>query len=220
MEILPKSGEIIILYSWRIYCIWVLMPRIDPTLWILDRERAYKRMIRDQYIGYLDPGVRDILEDIFRIDGYYPTSSCIGRIVAIDALTPWRRRDSHIILKKHSEIEEKEVVSLLEIPVLATLWLITSGPIFHIMARTPRHALILLRRAREAGFKHSGLLASSRRGYLVELVTGIWIDIPLKVSDRVLVSRSEIGSIVYIVNNALREGRERLSALRRALKSL
>ena len=195
-------------------------PMIDPSIWARDREGAYRRMIRDLYIGYLDPGVRDILEDLFRIDEYYPTSSCIGRILAIDALTPWRRRDSHVVMKKHSEIRVEELEELLEIPVINILWLIASGPIFHIMARTPRHALTLLKKAREAGFKHSGLLASSRRGYLVELVTGIWIDIPIKTADRILINRSEIKPIVDILNNALREGRERLSSLKKILKEL
>ncbi len=197
-----------------------MAPGVDPKIWASERDKAYRRMARDHYIGYLDPGVREILEAIFSIEGYYPTSSCIGRVVAVDAPTPWGRRDSHIVFKKHSEITAREVEELLETPVLYTLWLIASGPIFHIMARTPRHALELLRRAREAGFKHSGLLASSRRGYLVELVTGIWLDIPLKSQKGVLISRSEVGSIVEIVNRALREGRERLSQLRRAIDGL
>jgi tRNA wybutosine-synthesizing protein 3 len=78
----------------------------------------------------------------------------------------------------------------------------------------------LLKKAREAGFKHSGLLASSGRGYLVELITGIWIDIPIKTADRILINRSEIKPIVDILNNALREGRERLSSLKKILREL
>ncbi len=197
-----------------------MSPKIDPSMWARDRDKAYRRMIRDLYIGYLDPGVRDILEDLFSIEGYYPTSSCIGRILAIDAPTPWRRRDSYVVMKKHSEIEAEELEELLKIPAINILWLIASGPIFHIMARTPRHALTLLKKAREAGFKHSGLLASSRRGYLVELVTGIWIDIPIKTADKILIDRSEIKPIVDILNNALREGRERLLLLKKILREL
>ncbi|MEM4970196.1 MAG: hypothetical protein QXE01_02960 [Sulfolobales archaeon] len=197
-----------------------MSPKVDPSIWARDRDRAYRRMIRDLYIGYLDPGVKDILEDLFGMDGYYPTSSCIGRIVAIDAPTPWRRRDSHVVMKKHSEIMVEEVEELLRIPVINILWLIASGPIFHVIARTPRHALALLKKAREAGFKHSGLLASSRRGYLVELVTGIWVDIPIKTADRILINRSEVKAIVDMLNNALREGRERLLSLKKILKEL
>lgn len=193
---------------------------VDPIRWAVERERAYSRMIRDQYIGYLDHGIRGLLEDIFSIEGYYPTSSCSGRIIAIDSPYPWRRRDSYLVMKKHSEISGDVVRKLAETPVITVLWLIASGPIIHVMARTPGHAMRLLRVAREAGFKHSGLLASSKRGYLVELVTGIWVAIPIKIHETVLIDMNRAEEVAGIANRSLAEGRQRLEALRRAIEKL
>jgi len=193
---------------------------VDPLRWRAEREKAYNRMARDQYIGYLDHEIRGLLEDIFSIEGYYPTSSCSGRIIAIDSPYPWRRRDSYLVMKKHSEISGNEVKKLAETPVITTLWLIASGPIIHIMARTPGHAMRLLRIAREAGFKHSGLLASSKRGYLVELVTGIWVAIPIKIQSIVLIDLNRAEEVAGIANRSLAEGRQRLEALRRSIEKL
>lgn len=193
---------------------------VDPKIWAEDWERAYMRMSTDLYIGYLDHGIKDLLVDIFSLRNYYPTSSCTGRIIAIDAPTPWRRKESYIVFKRHSEISRDDLERLLKIPVISTLWVIASGPIIHVMARTPRDALILLKKVREAGFKHSGLIASSRRGYLVELVTGIWVGIPVKNKERILINREEIGEMVDILNRAISDGRLRLEALRKAIKEL
>lgn len=193
---------------------------VDPGIWAEDWERAFRRMNTDLYIGYLDHGIRDLLIDIFNLKDYYPTSSCTGRVIAIDAPAPWRRKESYIVFKSHTEISREDLERLLEIPVISILWVIASGPIMHIMARTPRHAMILLKKVREAGFKHSGLVASSKRGYLVELVTGIWIGIPVKDPGRVLISKSDIDGIVSILNRALAEGKARLESLRKAIKEL
>ncbi len=193
---------------------------VDPRVWAEDWDRALKRMNSDLYIGYLDHGIKDLLIDIFNLKDYYPTSSCTGRVIAVDTPAPWRRKGSYVVFKRHSEISYEDLAKLLSIPVVTTLWVIASGPILHIMARTPKHALILLRKAREAGFKHSGLMASSKRGYLVELVTGIWIGIPVKDAERILISRDEIGGIVDVINRAIADGRARLEALRRAVREL
>ncbi|HWQ17741.1 MAG TPA: hypothetical protein VNL13_07940 [Sulfolobales archaeon] len=193
---------------------------MDPKIWAEDWERAFRRMNSDLYIGYLDHGIRDLLIDIFNLKDYYPTSSCTGRIIAIDAPAPWKRKESYIVFKKHTEISREDLERLLNIPVISILWVIASGPIIHIMARTPKHAMIILKKVREAGFKHSGLIASSKRGYLVELVTGIWIGIPVKDPVRVLISRNEIEGVVLLLNRALAEGKARLESLRKAIKGL
>lgn len=193
---------------------------VDPKIWAEDWERAFRRMNSDLYIGYLDHGIRDLLIDIFNLKDYYPTSSCTGRIIAIDAPAPWKRKESYIVFKKHTEISREDLERLLNIPVISILWVIASGPIIHIMARTPKHAMIILKKVREAGFKHSGLIASSKRGYLVELVTGIWIGIPVKDPVRVLISRNEIEGVVLLLNRALAEGKARLESLRKAIKGL
>ncbi len=193
---------------------------VRQELWIKDWERAYRRMDRDLYIGYLDQGIKDLLVNIFNLKEYYPTSSCTGRIVAIDSPAPWRRKESYIVFKKHSTVTREELAKLLEVPVLSTLWVIASGPILHIMARTPKHALILLRKVRDAGFKHSGLIGSSKRGYLVELVTGIWIGIPIKDKEKILVDEREIDTIAGLLNKAIADGKARLEALRKAVAEL
>ncbi len=190
---------------------------IDRSYWEDLKKRFYERMISDRYIGYLDPGIESVLERIFRIKNAFPTSSCSGRIYAVDAVFPWIRRNSYIVFKKHDELTIEELRDLLRKPVINSLWLIVSGPILHINTYDPLTALRILRLAKEAGFKHSGLLSRSRRGYIVEIISGVRLDLLLKEKDRLIIREDIHEVLLDTINNAFRSGRERLRLLSQAL---
>ncbi len=191
---------------------------VDVKLWKKRREEAYKRLWEDLEIGYLDEDLLDILLEFFKRPESYTTSSCSGRIVVVDSRMPWERKNATIIFKKHSSISLEEITSLLSQPVLYRLWLVATGPIIHVVTLTAREALRILRIAREAGFKHSGVLSVSRKGYLVELRTGIRLAILLKTSDRIVVDEHGLREAVKAVNEALSEGKKRLQRLLEVLR--
>ena len=193
---------------------------VDREYWESLKKRFYERMIRDRYIGYLDPGIEEVLEKIFRIRNAFPTSSCSGRIYVVDAVYPWMRRGSHVVFKKHAEITEEEMLSITKMPTINSLWLIVSGPIIHVNSFDSGTALKILRVAREAGFKHSGVLSKSRRGYLVEVISGVRLDLLIKRGDMLLINVNNISVFLETINNAFRAGRERLKRFSQALEKL
>ena len=193
---------------------------IDRGYWEDLKKKFYERMIRDRYIGYLDPGIEEILIKIFRLKDAFPTSSCSGRIYAVDSDYPWARKGSYVVFKKHDVITLEEFRSLINIGALNTIWLIVSGPIIHINTYTSREALKILRIAREAGFKHSGVLSKSRRGYIVEIISGVHLDIPLKIRDKILIREEEASTLINKINRAFLTGRERLKRLSKLLDDM
>lgn len=193
---------------------------VDRDYWYRLKKRFYERMVEDRYIGYLDPGIEEVLEKIFRLEEAFPTSSCSGRIYAVDSEYPWSRRGSHVFFKKHDTITLEELRSIVETPALYSIWLVVSGPIIHINTLTASEAYRILRVAREAGFKHSGVLSRSRRGYIVEVLTGIRLDILVKTREKTLVPEDSLPLVLEKVNKAYLAGRERLSRLSRLLERL
>lgn len=190
---------------------------VDERLWRKRREEAYRRLWEDLEIGYLDEDLLDILLEFFKRPESYTTSSCSGRIVVVDSRMPWERRDATIIFKKHTPISLNEIKDLLKQPVLHRLWLVASGPIIHVVTLTAREALRVLRIAREAGFKHSGVMSVSKKGYLVELRTGIRLAVLLKTPNGLVVNEQSLNEAVRAVNEALIEGKKRLNRLLEAL---
>lgn len=181
---------------------------VDRDLWTKEKDLMLKRMFEDLDVGYLDPDIYHVLLELFKRKEAFPVSSCSGRITIVDASMPWHRKSSTVVFKKHTIIEEHEVLSVVQSsPPVNRLWLVVTGPIFHVSTLTLREALSILKIAREAGMKHSGILSVSRRGIYVELKTGVRLTILLRTKDLVV---SDLREAVRVANEALLEGKARL----------
>ncbi|MEM2007455.1 MAG: hypothetical protein QXG17_00985 [Sulfolobales archaeon] len=190
---------------------------VDRSLWLKEKDSMRRRMLEDLDVGYLDPDVYHVLLALFKREKAFPVSSCSGRITIVDAPMPWHRKSSTVVFKKHEVIEEHEVLSVVRnSPPMSRLWLIATGPIFHISTLTLREALSILKIAREAGMKHSGILSISRRGIYVELKTGVRVTILLRTGGFVI---GDLREAVRAANEALLEGKNRLAKLYELLLS-
>ena len=190
---------------------------VDRDYWRKWKDEMLSRLYRDVDVGYLDEDIKDILLKFFENEHTFTISSCSGRITLIDGPQAWDRKNSTIIFKKHEPLTVDELKEMLKQDVLHRLWLVVTGPIIHVCTDSLKEAVKILRLAREAGMKHSGILSLSRRGIIVELRTGIRLTILLKVGNRVIVSENELTNIVKAVNEALLEGKKRLNRLRESL---
>ena len=183
--------------------------------WEEAKEKAWERLEEDLEIGYLDEDIYDILKMFFQLPYAFTKSSCSGRITAVDAKYPWSR-DGTIIFKVHRPITLDELHKVLKKPVRQRLWMNVQGPIIHVMAKDLNSAFEVLRLAREAGFKHSGILVANEEGWLVELTTGVRANLLLKDKDKELMIVDE--STLNAINDVLLQGKRRLDALREVLR--
>lgn len=191
---------------------------VDMKLWSMEKERAWKRLNEDLEIGYLDEDIRPLLLEFFKRPCSFTKSSCSGRIVIIDSDMPWERRSATILFKKHSPITIEEVLPFYNQKILYNLWIIASGPIIHVITCNLREALTILKIARNAGFKHSGILSMQRKGIVLELVTGIRAEVLLKRGEKVIVKTNELPEVIELLNKVLLMGKERLQKLYNILK--
>lgn len=194
-----------------------LVDEVDVSLWQKRKEEFRRRIAHDLDIGYLDWDILDVLQKIFEFPEYFTLSSCSGRISLVDAVMPWERDESTVIFKKHSPIKVAELERLLEQRAVRTMWLVVTGPIIHVSSRSMSDALRILKIARDAGMKHSGIISSSRKGIVVELVSGVHVSAPLKIGGQALVRSHSLPLLVSLANKALLEGKERLNRLRTVL---
>ena len=188
--------------------------------WREEKERFYRRMLEDREIGYLDPGIDEILEAFFEKDGLYTTSSCIGRITLVKGKRYWSRGEAIIVYKKHGHVEEDLILELLSKPSIDDLWIRVTGPIFHVAAYDMRWAKWVLELGRKAGFKHSGIFSVSESGFLtVEMISSVQASHLLKINGETLVSRRELHVIVDLFNSFWDEGVESARRLLRLLQT-
>lgn len=192
--------------------------RVDEGRWRKRKEEFYRRLLEDREVGYLDPGMEELLLEFFRVPTLYTTSSCAGRVSVVEGEWPWERDGTSVVLKVHRRVGAEEVKRVLGLPY-DNLWLHVTGPIIHVNALDLGSAVRVLDVGRRAGFKHSGLLGCSNRGYVVELISGIQMTVPVKRRGRVLVADGYLEELVELANEMLEQGWGRLRRLRELVSS-
>ncbi|MEM0016201.1 MAG: hypothetical protein QXE59_04090 [Saccharolobus sp.] len=189
-------------------------------MWEELRNRMLNRIFHDKEIGYLDPDILDFLLAFYKYrDDVYTQSSCSGRITIVDAEMAWDRKNSTIVFKNHLGITLQDMLDTLSKRQVHRLWLIVQGPILHLYAKDMNAAWDILKIAREAGFKHSGILANNNKGILVELRTGIRMVHLLRDSSNENVKEEELDSLVKIANEVLKRGKQKMNLLKDLLSN-
>jgi tRNA wybutosine-synthesizing protein 3 len=183
--------------------------------WLKKKELAWKRILADKEIGYLDPDIFDVLEIIFKRPKSYTKSSCSGRITIIDAEYPWKRKNSSIAYKNHFGITLEDLKNIVDKPTVWRLWILVQSPILHIYTYDLNEALDLLKIARNAGFKHSGILTMNEDGILIEITSGVRLTQLIKDENGNIIS--DLEKIAKISNEILHKGKEKLEKFKKLL---
>ncbi|AWR94765.1 tRNA(Phe) 7-((3-amino-3-carboxypropyl)-4-demethylwyosine(37)-N(4))-methyltransferase [Acidianus brierleyi] len=182
------------------------------------KKKALERINHDKEIGYLDPDIYDLLMAFFKREKTYTYSSCSGRITIVDSILPWVRKNSTIVFKNHLGITEEDVIDILNKGQLYRLWLITQGPIVHAYTEDEEEAWKIIKIARDAGFKHSGILTKNSKGILVELRTGIRFVHLIRENEEQKINSEDVSRLVKISNEILLSGKEKMRNLQNILE--
>ncbi|WP_338604788.1 hypothetical protein V6M85_12040 [Sulfolobus tengchongensis] len=189
-------------------------------MWEELREKALHRIYHDKEIGYLDPDIMDFLLAFYKYrNDVYTQSSCSGRITIVDSEMPWDRKNSTIVFKNHLGITVRDIEDVLDKDQVRRLWLIVQGPIVHAYAKNIDSAWEILKIARNAGFKHSGILTTNEKGVLVELRTGIRMVHLLRNSNTEKVEQDKLTTLVNVANEVLIKGKQKMKLLEEILSS-
>ncbi len=192
---------------------------VNHEKWLERKYDFWKRLWEDLEIGYLDEDLLPILIEFFLRPETYTLSSCSGRITLSDSSRPWSREETSIVFKKHEPISHDDILAVYRKPVVRNLWLNVVGPIIHVSAMSIREAAKVLQIARQAGFKHSGILSFNKiKGIIIELRTGVRFTQLLKTPKEEVVPETKIYVVVDIANKILMDGKKRLDLLLKVLR--
>jgi tRNA wybutosine-synthesizing protein 3 len=188
--------------------------QIDTSKWMARKKAFWDRLWEDLEIGYLDEDLLPLLILINMNRDLYSLSSCSGRIVVSDSTFPWSREETSIVFKKHSTVEASEILNILSKPAVRRYWINVTGPIIHVSASSLASALEFLSIAREAGYKHSGILSINRdKGVIMELTTGIFISMLAKDDNHMLYCEDALEKIIQVANTTLLRGKSMIERL-------
>ena len=191
--------------------------------WKQRKEYFINRLKRELKEGRVDIDILPLLESINELENFYTTSSCSGRIQVYCAELPGDKFGLKTLVKWHRVITTDELKEVLRKSDCKNIWLAVLPPIIHVVAKDVESANLMLHIARDAGFKHSGILSVKPERIVIEITGSERIELPIKLNNTQIVPESALEDIVRAANEMLKITKKKLSRLRRntcRLKSL
>ena len=184
-------------------------------------EQKKKALERLRIMG-ADEEVVEIIGVLNRLEDFYTTSSCSGRVALICIPEIGAKREAEFIGKWHRAVTKEEVSEAIKAPKQGEIWLISQSPILHVSCRGLEKAKTLLRVAIESGFKYSGIKAISKDNgkVMVEIMSTERMDVPLGKDNEIFCSETYIAYIVQKANFMLTRGKAKLKRFYYGLEGL
>ncbi|WP_069808095.1 tRNA(Phe) 7-((3-amino-3-carboxypropyl)-4-demethylwyosine(37)-N(4))-methyltransferase [Vulcanisaeta thermophila] len=187
------------------------------------RKRVFlDRLSREASEGRVDFDIEDFLREFNeKLSDYYTTSSCSGRIALASAPRLSYSKGPGLfkfLIKWHRPVTYGEVQGALRGFDYGDVWLLVRAPIIHFMSRDLDGALKILRLAREAGFKHSGIYSVMHDGVVVEVQGEDRFEVPLIINGRPNFTEDGFRRVVDVANETLMFGKLRLAHLIRLIE--
>lgn len=182
-----------------------------------DKERTIKKMLSNDKSnkGSVDKRIKKLLEKINRLDDFYTTSSCSGRIIIIGIPKSGRKKEAEFLYRTHDLMKyNSKLISVIKesLNYKESVWFRQEPVILHVAARTLEHASEFLRTARKIGFKRSGLFEVDKR-FLMELVSTERIDTIIAKDGKLLVSNDYFKVLSKEANKRLENTWEKIKKL-------
>lgn len=157
--------------------------------------------------GEVDKEIVHIIDRLNSKKDYYTTSSCSGRIILITSSNPKKKNTSNWLFVSHTKIRFDDL-PLIRLPKNPT-WFRQESMILHVACKSIESAQQLIDKAKFAGLKRSGIMATKRR-IIVEIVSTEKIDAPIGKNGKLMVSKTYIKYLVSEANNKMDATKEKI----------
>ena len=186
----------------------------------LDAKENALKSLKDACIeGKVDEGVLPILDQINRIQGFYTTSSCAGRIVLLEIPQIGDKRAACFLGIWHRTIEPKELQAAATKATTGFLWLLAQAPILHIGAKTIQYADIMLKTAIACGFKNSAIKSIGKK-IIIEICSTERLDAPIGRDGCLYCDEKYLSLLVEISNEVIERSQEKIGRFTKKLVNI
>jgi tRNA wybutosine-synthesizing protein 3 len=162
-----------------------------------------------------DKRIKKLCEKINGLKNYYTTSSCAGRIlILIDSDT---KKSGLFLWVSHDLVTLKKLKNALNNISSKSLIKFKQEPcILHVACRSLKDAQSLLNKAKLAGWKKSGIIASGKR-FVVEMMGTDKLEFYIMEREKVLVDDDYLSLVVKKSNENLKKSWEKIGKLEKSL---
>lgn len=162
-------------------------------------------------IGFWDARIRKLCEKINKKKEYYTTSSCAGRIVLIKSSE--KKQEGLFLFRSHDKISLSQIKKeLRKIKYNYLVYFKQEPCILHVACSSLADAQILLDNAKFAGWKNSGIMASSSR-FVLEMRSTEIMQFPILNKGKMLADDNFLKLVVKEANKKLKRTWQKIRKL-------
>jgi tRNA wybutosine-synthesizing protein 3 len=166
-------------------------------------------------IGCWDNHILPLCEKINKTKEYFTTSSCAGRIVLI--ISEEKKKSGLFLFRTHEKIKPSELKQELgKIKIKKLVYFKQEPCILHVACSSLESAQALLDKAKLAGWKNSGIMASSGK-FILEMRSTEKIELPIYNKGKILVDDDYLKTLVLEANSRLERTWEKIQKLEKLI---
>ena len=179
------------------------------------RKKDILKKIDKSSKGNWDEKIKKLCDKINKLENYYTTSSCSGRIVVLMDKDVKQKGLFQSVYHKEIDLNRflrsipKEIAKM-------TLKFKQESPIMHVHCKTLKDAKKLLRKAQLSGWKRSGIISSGER-IILELNGTEKLEFPLMKKGKLLVDNNFLKIVLIKSNKNLKKGWLKIEKLKKSL---
>lgn len=182
----------------------------------LQRKIAVLSKSDKSSIGEWDKKIKTLCDKINKLDNFYTTSSCSGRVIL---MIQQDKKENDLFLKVwHEKISfnelKRELNNFVKLKNIIKFKL--EPPIIHIACRDMKKATEMLEKAKYIGFKRSGLLTFGKN-IILELNTSERMEFPIINGGKILVNDEFLRLIVNMSNQKMEKWWEKIKKLEKII---
>ncbi|MGM5483007.1 MAG: tRNA wybutosine-synthesizing 3 family protein [Nanobdellota archaeon] len=166
--------------------------------------------------GSIDKKIKGVVEKINKLDDYFTTSSCSGRIMVIKK--KGKKTDSKILFCSHEKVKDfTKIKDNLEDN--GDVWLMFNPAILHICCKTIENASKIFSLARKAGFKRTGII-STKKNIIVEIIGTEFLETLLLDNRDIYYTDKSLKRHIYYANKKFDANLKKINSFEAALGKL
>jgi len=163
------------------------------------------------HVGAWDKKIVSLCNRLNRNKDYYTTSSCAGRIILI--MSSETKEPNLFVFRTHEKTDFRELKSALQKAKKKGNIIFQQEPcILHVACKSLESAQTLVDKAKFAGWKRSGIMATRKR-FMVEMMSTEHLELPIIKEKKILVDDNFLKILVEEANKKLERTWEKIRKL-------
>lgn len=165
--------------------------------------------------GEIDKKIKPLVDEINKLDNYFTTSSCSGRICILIEPESESKKDFKFLYQSHDRTNFRDLKKKLEKIPKNKLRFRFESMILHVACKNLDDADSLLKKAKKL-FKHSGII-SVKDKFVIEIRDSGFIEAVIAINGKLVVNDNYLKILVSEANKKLDLAYKRINLLKKVI---